>query len=227
MSPSARALVFDVNETLSDLSGLGPRLEEVGASPGLVSEWFAGVLRDGFALSAAGGYVDFTDVAAEHLRVLLEERPGRTTDAHADAQYVVEAIPELPTHADVSEGIHELHGAGLPLFAMTNGSAESAETFLRRAGLLDRFQAVLSVEEPRAWKPARAAYQYAAHRTGYRVEELMMVSVHPWDIDGARRAGLSTAWLRRAASAYPAFLGAPDLIAQTLPHLAALLPRQE
>ncbi|OWA11829.1 haloacid dehalogenase, type II [Streptomyces sp. CS113] len=227
MTSSVRALVFDVNETLSDLNGLGPRLEEVGASPGLVAEWFAGVLRDGFALTAAGGYAEFTQVAAERLRVMLEERLDHTRDAHTDAQYVVEGIPGLPTHDDVCEGIRELYEAGLPLFAMTNGSAASAETFLRGAGLLDRFRAVLSVEEPRVWKPARAAYQYAAHRMGYKVQELMMVSVHPWDIDGARRAGLSTAWLRRAAPAYPEFLGVPDLIVQALPHLAALLPRQE
>jgi len=43
MSPIAQAAprvaVFDVNETLSDLSGLVPRLTEVGAPPDLLPAW--------------------------------------------------------------------------------------------------------------------------------------------------------------------------------------------
>jgi len=58
MSPIAQAAprvaVFDVNETLSDLSGLVPRLTEVGAPPDLLPAWFAATLRDGFARTATG-----------------------------------------------------------------------------------------------------------------------------------------------------------------------------
>ena len=31
----------------------------------------------------------------------------------------------------------------------------------------------------------------------------MLVAVHPWDIDGASRAGLVTAWLNRSGGPYP------------------------
>ncbi|NUQ98654.1 MAG: hypothetical protein HOY79_19570 [Streptomyces sp.] len=43
-------LVFDVNETLSDLAPLRHRFEDFGASADLMPLWFAGILRDGFAL---------------------------------------------------------------------------------------------------------------------------------------------------------------------------------
>jgi 2-haloacid dehalogenase len=32
----------------------------------------------------------------------------------------------------------------------------------------------------------------------------MLVAVDPWDIDGAARASMTTAWTNRAASPYPA-----------------------
>ncbi|MFF3256249.1 hypothetical protein ACFYWP_35830 [Actinacidiphila glaucinigra] len=50
-----RVIVFDVNETLSDLTPLGGRFEDIGVSQDVLPTWFAAVLRDGFALTAAGG----------------------------------------------------------------------------------------------------------------------------------------------------------------------------
>lgn len=48
----------------------------------------------------------------------------------------------------------------------------------------------------------------------------MLVAVHPWDIDGASRAGLATAWVNRAAGPCPEYFGAPDLRAVSLTDLA-------
>jgi len=47
------------------------------------------------------------------------------------------------------------------------------------------------------WKPAAAAYDYAVAECGVEALDAMLVAVHPWDIDGASRAGLATAWLDR------------------------------
>ncbi|MET8954150.1 hypothetical protein ABZX41_25795, partial [Streptomyces sp. NPDC004533] len=45
----------------------------------------------------------------------------------------------------------------------------------------------------------------------------------PWDIDGAGRAGLSTAWLRRRPDAYPAALRPADREATGIADLARRL----
>jgi 2-haloacid dehalogenase len=45
-------LIFDVNETLSDMAPMAARFEDVGAPACLAKTWFAGLLRDGFALAA-------------------------------------------------------------------------------------------------------------------------------------------------------------------------------
>ena len=51
-------------------------------------------------------------------------------------------------------------------------------------------------------------------------DEAMLVAVHPWDIDGASRAGLATAWVNRTGGPYPEYFRAPDLMAVSLTDLA-------
>jgi 2-haloacid dehalogenase len=44
--------------------------------------------------------------------------------------------------------------------------------------------------------------------------------VHPWDVDGALRAGLSAAWLRRGVAGFPAIMREPTLVAGDVMDLA-------
>jgi hypothetical protein len=39
-----------------------------------------------------------------------------------------------------------------------------------------------------------------------------LAAVDPWDVDGAKRAGLSAAWIDREAASYTGHLKSPDLI---------------
>src|SRR4051812_13826534 len=67
-------VVFDVNETLSDLAPLTGRFADVGAPPELAATWFAAVLREGFAMSTAGDVARFATIAEWQARVLLHGR---------------------------------------------------------------------------------------------------------------------------------------------------------
>ncbi|MFF4402914.1 hypothetical protein [Streptomyces sp. NPDC001480] len=49
------------------------------------------------------------------------------------------------------------------------------------------------------------------------------MAVHPWDVDGAQRAGLAGAWLRRGRTAYPRSLTDPSLAVEDLAELARLI----
>jgi len=77
------------------------------------------------------------------------------------------------------------------------------------------------VENAGAWKPAAAAYRYALEQCGVDARDAMLVAIHPWDIDGAARAGLATAWINRSRGLYPAYFTAPDLSPRSLVDLAA------
>ncbi|MFJ9012760.1 haloacid dehalogenase type II [Streptomyces canus] len=216
-------LVFDINETLSDLTPLRGRFADIGAPGHLLETWFAGVLRDGFALTAAGAYADFTDVARHGVQTVLSKLEDWTGDDEAAAQHILEGFTDLDTHPDVPDGIRRLSEAGYRLTAMTNGSAALTERLLHKAGVLDCFESLSDVSGPQCWKPAPAAYQYTTEGAGVRPDQAMMIAVHPWDIDGAQRAGLEGAWLRRGASTYPQTMTPPDHVARDLQELADTL----
>ncbi|MCK6209627.1 haloacid dehalogenase type II [Georgenia sp. EYE_87] len=218
MRPSV--IVFDVNETLSDMSPMGERFAEVGAPAELAKLWFAALLRDGFALAATGQNVPFADVAAEVLRPLLRAA-GVTGDGAV--RQILGAMASLELHPDVAEGVRTLAARGYRLLTLTNGSAQVAEKLLTGAGLRELFDSLLSVEDAPAWKPARAAYEHAATVSGTAPEEMVLVAVHPWDIHGAARAGMRTAWIDRAGTTYPGHFTAPDHTVTAVTDLPAAL----
>jgi 2-haloacid dehalogenase len=220
MAPSV--VVFDVNETLSDMTPLATRFGDLGAPPHLARLWFATVLREGFASTVAGHPERFAVLAADALRTVLH---GLDLDRPLDAavEHVLGGFADLAVHPDVPPGLRALRGAGLRLVTLSNGAAAVAERLMDRAGLRAEFERLLSVEDAGVWKPAAAAYAYAARVCGVPVEETVLVAVHPWDIDGAARAGMRTAWIDRGGDPYPGHCRPADHTITALPQLVAAL----
>ncbi len=216
-----KVFVFDVNETLSDLSSLGARFVEVGAPAPLSSVWFASVLRDGFALSVAGAQPSFGEVAREVARHLLSQTQlNRSLDEATD--HVMQGLRELQVHPDVGPGILRLVEQDRRVVTLSNGPTSVAEALLSQAGLDQHFERLLSVEDAEAWKPDARAYAYAAEVCGVEPAEVMLVAVHPWDIDGAVRTGLQAAWVDRTNAHYPTVFEPPTCRVADLEGLAAL-----
>jgi 2-haloacid dehalogenase len=199
-------LVFDVNETLTDMSPLASRLEDIGLPGHLLQTWFAGVLRDGIALTLAGGHASFATIGRDLLRTILAREQPDGPDPGPAVDHVLAGLPELPVHPDVPDGVRALHAAGHRLLTLTNGSADTTRAVLDRAGLENCFEAHLDVQGAGRWKPALAAYTHALCVADVAAGEAMLVSVHPWDVDGAVRVGLAATWLRRAPVPYPSAL---------------------
>lgn len=93
-------------------------------------------------------------------------------------------------------GVRLLREAGLRLVTLSNGSAGVADRLLAQAGIRGEFEHLLSVEHAPAWKPAPAAYAYAARACSAPIGQMLLVGVHPWDICArswtvARQAALS------------------------------------
>jgi 2-haloacid dehalogenase len=217
-------VLFDVNETLSDLAPMREAFESVGLAAEQVEPWFAGVLRDGFALTAAGQNPRFSELAAELLKVRLA---GQDTGAAAQGALdgavdrVMAAFTALQVHDDVAEGIRTLRESGVRVVTLSNGSASVAQGLLERAGVRDLVEQTLSVEDAPAWKPSAAVYEFALERCAVPAERTALVAVHPWDVDGACRAGLTGVWLNRTGARYPSYFTAPDVTVPDLRELPA------
>lgn len=122
-----------------------------------------------------------------------------------------------------SRGLERLREAGIRLITLTNGSARTARRLLERAGAAGLVEENLSVEAVGRWKPGRDSYLYAAARCGVSPHEVMVAAVHPWDVDGAKRARLAACWINRSGAPYPEPFTAPDLICRDFVALAGSL----
>jgi 2-haloacid dehalogenase len=222
--PIPDVLLFDVYGTLLDVSRLGDRFVEVGAPAHLAPTWLTTVLLHGFALTAAHAPAHFTELAASVLHSSLAGLPLNRPVDDAVAR-IMGGFDELGVYSDVPEGLVALGALGPRLVTLSNGEVSVAEQSFARAGMSGHFERQLSTEDAGFWKPAPAAYAYAAGRCRTRPATMMLVAVHPWDIDGAHRAGLRTAWVNRTRDPYPDYFSAPTLEARSLTHLADLLGR--
>ena len=223
--PAPTVLLLDVNETLSDLAPMADRFVAVGAPRELAATWFASVLRDGFALTATASSAPFASIAADVARRLLAGgRLDRDLDDAVD--HVLAGFGSLDVHADVGPGLTALHEAGVRVATLSNGAAAVAEGLLDRAGLAPLVERTLSVEEAGVWKPAAAAYRWACDQLGVAPEDAMLVAVHPWDTDGAQRAGLRAAWVDRDGGDFPAHFTPPTLRVTSFVELAEVLAGQ-
>ncbi len=217
-------VVFDVVETLASLDAVADRLAELGLDRAVLAGWFTRMLRDGMALTAAGGFAGFAEVAASALHT---ETRGALTDAQSDR--VVAGFGELAPHPDAVAAVRAAREAGLRVFTLSNGAAASTRAFLERAGIADDVEAVLSIDDVRAWKPAPVVYEHALAHAGVPAERAALVAVHSWDLYGARQVGMTTGWAPRLEGAPTPLFGSADVVGDTLDALIgalATLPTQ-
>jgi 2-haloacid dehalogenase len=219
VQPRPRVIVFDVNETLSDMAPMAGRFADVGAPDLLATVWFASLLRDGFALAAAGGRETFARLARGALETVLAGASLNRPAAEA-ADHILAGFSDLSVHSDVPDGVRLLREGGLRLVTLSNGSADVAGRLLAKAGIRGEFEHLLSVEDADAWKPAPGAYAHAARVCSVPVGQMLLVAAHPWDIHGAHQAGMRTGWISRQPTPYPEYFSAPDLQAPDLSALA-------
>jgi 2-haloacid dehalogenase len=215
MAVRPAVVAFDVLETLMPLAPLRDLLAAVGQPPELLDLWYTRTTRDGMALSAAGDFAEFAEVALAALHTLT----GHRLDGE-QAQRVMAGFSTLPAHPDVLPAAGRLVAGGIRLCCLTNGSAKVTAAFAERVGLHPYLEKVITVAEVRRWKPAAIVYRYAAEALRVPPDRLALVAAHAWDCHGAKRAGLATGWVSRLEGRYPPVFAPPDVTGETLTEVA-------
>ena len=207
------AVVFDVNETLLDLAALDPLFAEWFGRASVRREWFAQTLHVAMTLAATRAYRGFDEVGAAALAAVARQY-GIDLDGDARAR-LRETLHHLPPHRDVEPALRLLREAGVTTAALTNNPLSVVREQMRHAGLRSLFDAVMSVEEAGALKPAPEVYRLAVDRLGLPPGSLWMVAAHGWDIAGAQRCGLRGAFVARPGQEPDPF-SPPEVVAADL-----------
>jgi 2-haloacid dehalogenase len=213
-------IAFDAFGTLFDLSALRTRTRQAAGHEGdeLFAAFRTRLIPWTWHMTASGDYEPFPDLAAEAVQGAAREAGLRLERSRAD--WVVEGMRELPVFDDVKPGLEQLRKSRVPLAILSNGTAGAMEALIAHNQLDGVFDHVLVADSVGRFKPAREVYALATEAFEADAGRVMLVSGHEWDVAGAQRAGLRTAWIARGEKYAPCLGAQPDVDAEDLRELA-------
>ncbi|PKG34526.1 haloacid dehalogenase type II [Psychrobacter sp. Sarcosine-3u-12] len=217
-SPSI--IVFDVNETLLDITTLEPLFARLFDDKQILREWFAQLVLYSQTMTLSGLYTPFGELGVDALQMTADIHEITLTDDDIDE--LKERMSEMPAHPDAIPALTKLRDAGFRLVTLTNSASSPSPTPLEKAGLSEFFEQSFSVEKVAKFKPAPETYQMITKELAVEMSDLCLVACHLWDTIGAQAAGCQGAFLKRP---YNAMLPAsnvptPDFVASDLVTLA-------
>lgn len=211
-----RIIVFDVNETLLDITILEPLFSKVFGNAGILREWFAELILYSQTLTLSGLYVPFPELAESVFQMVGANYEAEITNA--DITSLKAHLGQMPAHDDVLPALSLLRDAGYKLVTLTNSASAKSPTPLEQAGISDFFDRQFTVETAQKFKPHPTTYNMVANQMRVGPSELFLVACHLWDIIGAQAAGCQGAFITRSHNNLlpTSQIPKPDIIAENL-----------
>ncbi|MBU2946451.1 haloacid dehalogenase type II [Zobellia uliginosa] len=209
-----KLLIFDINETLLNLKPLTVAINKSLDSKHAFSLWFRTLLHYSLVETLTGNYVDFSVIGKATLQMTMQKFNKNLSEDVLDS--ILGNIRKLPAHEDVKEGLKILKEDGIKLVALSNSNEQLLNEQLQFAGIASFFDAIVSVQAVASYKPEPAPYKAVLSKMGISPENTIMVAAHGWDILGAKRAGLRTAFVARKGHAIYPLDGTPEIEGKTI-----------
>jgi 2-haloacid dehalogenase len=217
----AIGIALDVYGTLVNPLGMSDYLRPLagGQADRMAEMWRAKQLEYTFRRAAMGRYANFDICTRQALQWV-----AATLNIQLTGEQIEQALEDyqrLPAYPGTLEGLASLKASGYALYAFSNGVEASLRALLGQAGLLPQLDGIVSVDEIGTFKPDPRVYHHVARRLGFALSDTWLVSSNPFDVIGAKAAGLSAAWIKRGAGvAFDSWGIEPDVIASDLNDLA-------
>ena len=194
---SVPVLGLDVYGTLIDTQAIGVELEKLVPGHGAVfaAAWRQKQLEYTFRRAAMKQYRDFDVCTAAALDYVAARMDVSVTPRVKKS--LLDKYRELPAFPDVAPALDGLRAAGARLLAFSNGVPQSVHDVLTNAGIRDRFEDIVSVDEAKTFKPDPVAYLHYVRRACAECHECWLVSANPFDVIGAISAGMLAVWVQR------------------------------
>ena len=197
-----RAMTFDVFGTVVDWrTSITREGEAVGREKGIDADWaaFADDWRAGYGPAMARvrrGELGWTRIDDLHRMILDELVPkyGLEKLTEAELDDLNRAWHRLTPWPDTVEGLTRLRRRYV-LASLSNGNVALLVNMAKNAGI--PWDAVLSAELARHYKPDPEAYLTAADLLGLETEQVMMVAAHKGDLRAAAALGFRTGYVPR------------------------------
>ena len=196
-----RAITLDLDNTLWDVWPVIDRAERSNYSllekqyPQISAHYSVEDLRDirqELFDSRPDIRFDFSELRRLVFVQILEEFGCDTSAADMFVQDFLHHRNLISLYPDVLPALKALSDQ-FPLVSLSDGNSD-----LNQVGIGDYFVGSIYAAEVGALKPAPVGFLKACEIAGYAPEETLHIGDHPtYDMDGARRVGMKTMWMRR------------------------------
>jgi len=216
---SLQALVFDAYGTLYDVHSVIERCDQLwpGKGAALSQLWRTKQLEYTWQRTLMRRYAPFSQITKDALEYCCAALKLPLDAGKADTLW--QAYLRLAPYPDVPGALQAL--AGRKMAILTNGSPDMIDPLVKHSGL--KFDAVLSVDAVKQFKPVPEVYQLAIDRLGVAKESIGFVSSNCWDALGAKSFGFRVYWINRTGAPVDKLGFQPDGLLSTLGDLPAAL----
>ncbi len=186
----------------------------------LASQWLNKLFGYTWLVTSAGRYQSFEALADSSLRVTAGNLGLTLSDEARSA--LISGFSQLEIWPDVKPALSRLKAAGLRLAFLSNLGEAALRSNMRNAGIEEAFEAVLSTDRVRAFKPAPVAYQMAIEAFGLPKERIGFAAFGGWDAIGATWFGYRTAWINRTGAPAEMLDAKPEIVSPGIEGVLAL-----
>ena len=217
-------VMFDFYGTVVDMQrglteAITPYLQAKGSplEPGQVVTWwrrthFENSMIDALLHKQHTPYREIGFRAVDHVL-------NRCGIPHTDDEVrnLVSGIEKLECFPEVPAALARLQTKYM-LVVLSNGDPDMLEAAKKYHKV--PFDRVISVAEASSFKPHVATYTKAAELLGLKMDQVLFVANHAFDVIGAKSAGMRTAMINRRDRPFERTPHQPDITVPTMTHLA-------
>ena len=202
-------VVFDPNSVVTAAEQVFP-----GRARELVQLWRTRQFEYTWLRSITGSYVDFFAVTEDALVYAANAIELDLTDERK--QRLLDACLHLAPWPDAADALRRLRERGVRLIALANFSPGMLQANADNAGLTELFDALVSTDENRTYKPDPRAYRLGMERLRLAKKDILFAAFGGWDAAGAKAFGYPTIWVNRFNQPAEELGIRPDHVAQDL-----------
>lgn len=214
-------ILLDVYDTLLDMTELAKKVNALMNNKIGYSLWMEMFMEYCFVDNCIVQFNDFLSIGRITM-MMAAQRLGATADEQ-DILVTLDLLKHLPLHDDVEDNLSDLNDKNFRIAALTNSSEKVVTERMERTGLISYFEAVLSAEHVKKYKPALEVYSWAAKKLDVPADDILLISAHSWDIAGAANAGMKTAYVKRSKDMSYSLAPEADISARSLTEIVKQL----
>ena len=203
-------VIFDVNQTMFSLNALNIKFKEFGLKQSLVNSWFLSVLKEGFSSSLSQQFVNFKTIGKNELTKIFLQNNSPYNNKIIDS--IFDEFANLKVHPDIKNSLKYLKKKKIKIVTLTNGSVSNTKLLLKKNNINNFIDRCFSINSFKIWKPAREVYLKTCEKMKIKPGRALMIAAHGWDINGAKLAGLKTAYITRYEKILSDFYYRPDYV---------------